>query len=185
MSRLMCLILVLGFSCGCSGVVYSTLPIGGEVRRIDASQWDGVWRIEDGSDEIRFQVVDADGGALLLISTQDDAPASERLTAFVRQHADLTFVSIACIDRSCDTGKGVVDRYLWVVAAMHEDTMLVWIPHADAFEALVDQDLLPGERDGSDVLLHPLEDRHYDLFDAQDHGTLLDWRHPLIFKRIA
>jgi hypothetical protein len=172
--RLAPLLLLTMVCSGCSAVV-STEPLGQRIP-INAKDWEGVWTAYAPKDEDgrwNVQVIDADSGELRISDDEDEC------TAFVGASGGWTIVSIG----HCSKDPASAD-YLWGVVAFDDDVMTVWVPDPHKVGDLVDAGRLPGERDGDDVRLYPLTDADYELMTSEQYGVLLNWKHPLLVRRV-
>lgn len=193
---------------GCAAV-YSPVPMGEEPMAIDAEQWDGLWTAPDIG--LVVKTVDAEQGLLdvLMIdgtTTQsslvqlmrsggwvfasvrvEEEPDTDEPLPSPPEGADATDEGTAGPDD--ESGLVIADAKPWAFLRVvnKEDTLVIWMPHADRFRRAIERGHLPGriaeEEAGDPVYLGTLTADHYRLITESTEGVLMDWDEPVVLVR--
>ncbi|MBM4142681.1 MAG: hypothetical protein FJ225_03675 [Lentisphaerae bacterium] len=160
---------------GCSAV-YSPVPLGDKPVNIEGErgEWEGTWMHADGA--MTVKVMDGPNGVLKVgwIEDKQDDLKHETASVFLRNGAGWTFASIRPQDETNE------NRYVWARIEKKARLAILWGPDVKKFKALVQDGRLPGEVDGSDVVLGSLTSNHLALIASETNGVLFYWDEPFV-----
>lgn len=164
---------------GCSAV-YVTQPIGEQPCKIKAKDWEGTWIHKDGS--VTVKVMDGENGQLRIawIEPKDNGLTFEAHDVELREAGSQMFANIK------DDANTNEPRYLWARIKGDGNQVIVWLPDATKFRALVEEQKLPGriERE-NDVVLDTLELKHLRIIAGEQEGMLFVWEEPIVLFRFT
>ena len=161
---------------GCSSV-YSLQPMGTAPVKLDPADWNGKWMKPDGV--LTLNVMDSDKGLLQLawLEEKDGKLEMESMEIMVRESGSWMFGNLKEVDGEHS------GQYLWVKINREDNQLLIWLPETSAIEALVEKKQLPGDIQGSDVVLGPLTPSQLDIITSSSHGVLMHWEDPVVLSR--
>jgi hypothetical protein len=173
--------LVIASACS---VVTVTEPIGEEPVRLQADEWEGLWKLysygpADESDEdfLVIEVSDSEKGVLKVQGIGRES--KDTIQVYLRESNGWMFGSY----RDPDEGdKGMV----WGRFEKKGDHIFIWIPEHDKFSDLVKDGLLPGHPYAKDLLiLSGLKPEHLKLITSGSQGMLFHWELPSFMVRVS
>lgn len=184
MSSLKCteLLIVLLFvaATGCSTVT-STERLGEDFTAADGDieTFDGVWVAEDnafyikslGDDQLRIGTVDWGGGRYVV----------DEWTAFITKDDSIEYLNIANMDSTKDK-----QSYMFFpVLRRDRQTLVLLFANKEGFKKAVEDGLLKGVIEGSDVTIRAAKDQLDAFVTPAEFSVLFDLKKPLVLRRVA
>jgi hypothetical protein len=164
--------------CGCYEVI-SLSPMGESALKLNPDEWDGLWLLSD-DEFVIFKVISPDDGLIQgsFLEQGESGPILKHSTIHIREAGGWHFISMAQEAEGTD-----VVRYSWGRLKKDGNTLVVWMPDHDKFERLVEEGIVPGDTQSTDVHLGTLNSSHYTLITSEERGVLFEWDNPIIFRR--
>ncbi len=163
---------------GCSAVV-SQRPVGEIPVVLDPEEWEGTWITPDGGPVV-IRVEDAEKGYLKLAWIEDDRSRTfKSLRVIILRSAAWDFANIREEDGKNETGQ----NYLFARVKKQKNHILVWLPRAEKFAALVEGKILPGRAVKETVTLGELKPEHVKIIVSEEKGLLFDWENPFVLMK--
>jgi hypothetical protein len=156
-----------------------TEPIGEVPVKLEADEWEGLWKLygDEDSGFCLIDIVDVEGGVLRLrdIGSEPEPP----LTVILRKSGNWVFASVLLGDPP-DTPRYHLGRVDW-----SNDIIVFWLANGYRLKDLVEAGRLPGIIQSGDVLLTELQPEHLKLITSGAEGVLFEWDSPMILTRVS
>ena len=164
---------------GCSAVV-SQRPVGEVPVVLNPEEWEGAWIAPEGGGPVVIRVEDGKKGYLKLAWIEDDRNMTfKSLRVVILRSGTWDFANIREEDEKGGTGQ----NYFFARVKKEKNRILVWLPRAEKFAALVEGKILPGRAAKETVTLGELKPEHTKIIASEEKGLLFDWENPVILMK--
>jgi len=159
--------------------------VGEKPVQLDAGQWDGDWRGNDGV--MKIKVKDSEAGILQVAWIED--MELQQFDVCLLESGGWQFFNL----KDEDEDEEESDGYYWGRISKNSNSIFLWDPDIKKFRSLVRDGTLPGEarksgKDNeheSDVVLGELTSEHLELITSEEKGVLFNWDEPMVLMKIS